>query len=82
MAVAKRERRKKPAKTEQRKVEDHREDRRVKQTAVRLAREARAGSGGGESRVPGEARIGRASLPVFWAGPASCLKDAFSFACR
>ena len=34
MAVAKRQRRKKPAKTEQRKVEDHREDRRVKQTAV------------------------------------------------
>ena len=84
MAVAKRQRREKPTKIEQRKVWGQEWEPRVKQTAL-LASSIYVGQAQEEKKkhIKRGAKIEPlASLQVFWVGPPSHFKDAFSFACQ
>ena len=79
--MAKRQRRAKPVKIEQRKVQGSERESQVKQTPL-LASLLYIGQAQGEEKnIKRGAKIGPpASLHVSWVGPPSCLEDVFSFA--
>ena len=86
MAVAKRQKRENPMKTEQRKVQGLEWGPQAKQTAL-LASPIYAGQAQEEERKTYRKRGqnwagGFSSLWVFWVGPPSSLQDVFSFACQ
>ena len=82
MVVAKRQRKEKPAKMEQKKIQGPESEPQMKQTAL-LASPVYIGQAQGEEkelkkRSQNWAR-GFSSLHVFWVGQPSHLKDVFSF---
>ena len=86
MAIAKRQRREQPVKTEEGRSKDESENLRENKQPSWLAQfiQRRMGGGGGK-HIKRAAKVdyGRrfSSLGVFWVGPPSCLEDVFSFAC-
>ena len=86
MAVAKKQRREKPMKIEQRKVRGPEWEPQVKQTAL-LASPVYIGQAQGEEKKTHKKRSqnwtgGISSLCIFWVGQPSHLEDIFSFACQ
>ena len=87
MGVAKRQRREKPVKIEQRKVRGLEWEPQVKQTSwltqftiyIRQAQEQEK-----KKHIKRGAKIGLGASLLFglWVGPPSCLEDVFSFACQ
>ena len=81
MAVAERQRREKPTKTEQRKVQGLEWGPQVKQIAL-LASPIYIGQAQWEKKKTNEKRSQNWALLFFWVGLSSCLEDVFSFACQ
>ena len=80
MVVAKRQRKEKPAKMEQKKIQGLESEPQMKQTAL-LASPVYTGQAQGEEKkhIKEEPKLNPSLL---WVGPPSCLEDVFSFACQ